>query len=80
LHSCPTSWIDKVSSCSNSLKLHHAHDGVENDLEELINLRICARDGFGPSKDDLILLTIVLDLAFNRVLLHLRRVDTVAKV
>lgn len=75
-----SSWVDKISTCSDSLKLHHAHNGVEDDLEELVELRILAVDSFGPGENDVVVLAIVLNLALNRVLLHLRRVDTVTKV
>jgi len=75
-----TSWVYKVATSSNSLKLHHTHDGIEDDLEELIDLRVRAGNSFGPSEFDLVFLAILLNCAFNRILIHLRRVDAVTEV
>lgn len=74
------SWINKVATCANSLKFHHTHDSVEDDLEELVDFRIVAGDSFSPSEDDLVDLTVVLHLHLNRILHQLGRVDAVSEV
>jgi len=78
---CLTSgWIHKVASCPNSFKLHHLHDLVEDNLEELVDLWVVTWYCFSPCKFDLVELYIMLNFKVLLILQHGRRVDAITEV